>query len=178
LVLFDRLLHPLRRQRVFRRLAGLPAGDVVFICQGNICRSPFAEAVFERSASELGVVTFTTQSTGFAQPGRAPPPDAIVAAREFGIDLDIHRSHPMPPHVLRNAALVVVMEHEHARRIRRRFGSRTAPMVLLGDLDPLPIEKRDIADPWGQSQGVFETCYARIDRCVRQLVRALASAGS
>jgi protein-tyrosine-phosphatase len=150
----------------------------VFVCQGNLCRSPFAEGVFRGLASGLGVRGFTTQSAGFVQPGRVSPREAVAAAADVGIDLAQHRSQLVSPDMLRRAALVVVMSRDQARLIRQRFGSRTAPMILLGDLDPLPSSARDVEDPWGESQEVFDVCYARIGRCVDELVRAVTSSAS
>jgi len=168
-------MHPLRRSTALKGLSSVPPGDVVFVCQGNLCRSPFAEALFRASLARLGPTRFTTQSAGFVQPGRDSPREAVAAATEFGVDLAHHRSRLVTTETVRRATLIVVMGSEQARSIRRRFGSRTAAMLLLGDLDPLPGSSRDIADPWGQPREVFDACYARIDRCVHELVRTVTS---
>jgi hypothetical protein len=60
----------------------------------------------------------------------------------------------------------------HARRLRRQF-RRRAGVLLLGDLDPGPIRTRAIRDPVEQPVQVFREVYARIDRCLEELVRAL-----
>jgi len=175
LALFDRFIHPLRRRAARRRLREVALGDVVFVCQGNLCRSPFAEGVFRGLIAALGVPGVTVQSAGFAPPGRPSPKEAVAAAALFGVDLSRHRSRLVTPDVVRRAAVVVVMSPDQGRWIRVRFGRRAARILMLGDLDPLPIESRTIADPVNQSPQVFEACYARIDRCVHALSRLVTS---
>ena len=63
------------------------------------------------------------------------------------------------------------MDDRQARALADTAGC--APVVLLGDLDPDPIQTRTILDPYDQPEPVFEEVYARIDRCVAALVRAL-----
>jgi protein-tyrosine-phosphatase len=71
--------------------------------------------------------------------------------------------------------LVVVMNTSQRRAVCRDFGARPERVLVLGDLDPSPITSREIRDPWRQEPGVLEESYARVERCVRELVRALVS---
>jgi protein-tyrosine-phosphatase len=65
------------------------------------------------------------------------------------------------------------MAPEQASAIRRRFGLPSTRVLVLGDLDAMTMTRRTIADPWGGSDAAFEASYERIDRCVRELVRAI-----
>ena len=56
-----------------------------------------------------------------------------------------------------------------------RFGRSERDVLVLGDLDPQPIETRVIRDPVRQPLEVFEQTYARIERCVRELARAITA---
>jgi protein-tyrosine-phosphatase len=67
----------------------------------------------------------------------------------------------------------VVMETAQRREICRRFGRSPRDVIVLGDLDPEPIDTRRIDDPVDQGLEVFEASYARIERCVGELARAL-----
>ena len=58
-------------------------------------------------------------------------------------------------------------------RIRLRYGPGVT-LLILGDLDPLPIRSRTITDPWGCDTQVVEQVYSRIDRCVEQLAELIA----
>ena len=65
------------------------------------------------------------------------------------------------------------MSPEQAAAVRASF-TREALVVVLGDLDPLPIGSRTIRDPWGCGDEVFASSFARIERCVQALASAVA----
>lgn len=164
----DRVLHPVRRRRARRRLReASPDGPVLFVCHGNICRSPYAEAVFRRRARGR----MDAASVGLAGPDRPSPETALRVAGERGVDLEDHRSDLVTDASLREAGLVVVMDPNQSRALRRRHGF-TASLVL-GDFDPGPIRQRRIRDPIFQPPELFREVYARIDRCVDGMLDAL-----
>jgi protein-tyrosine phosphatase len=170
----DRLLHPRRRRATLRELRKMdrPA-TAVFVCYGNICRSPYAAAAFARSLPpELGGIRVL--SAGMVGAGRPAPREGIAVASRRGIDLAGHRATLLTRELARTAGLVVVMSEEQRRSIRRDFGREEGGVVVLGDLDPLPIDLRTLRDPWRQPERVFEESYDRIDRCIREMVAALA----
>lgn len=172
----DRLFHGSRRRAARQRIAHrAPFASALFICHGNICRSPFAAAVFARAANEIGGLNLIVTSAGFIGPGRRPPEDALVVSARRDIDLTGHRSAIITGASLRAADLVVVMEANQARALRHRFGRLRGTELVLGDLDPLPINGRRIIDPWGRDESVFEESYQRIERCINELVRLLPS---
>ena len=161
----------MRRRRAEARLrANARPGQVLFMCYGNICRSPFAEFVFHREMRHLQPGLYETTSAGFIGPNRKSPGEALAAAQRAGIDLSGHRSKLVTAELVHGSALVVVMSAEQARGIRAMFGPTSATVLVLGDLDPLPIDARTIRDPWSATADVFDASYARIERCVRVLV--------
>lgn len=172
----DRTLHTYRRRRALARLARAPTPrTVVFLCLGNICRSPFAAAAFRRALPLDLRNSVRVESAGFIGADRPAPPHALHVAGGFQIDLEDHRSRPITPAVLGTADLIVVMSAEQRRRL-----CATAPMVrdrilILGDLDPLPIHRRTVRDPFGHDADVFEEVYTRIDRCAVELARAMGA---
>lgn len=79
--------------------------------------------------------------------------------------------------MVRDADVTLVMAPPQLRQLRRVAGARPAgPSIVLGDLDPAPIDRRTIVDPYDQPDEVFEAVYERIDRCCRSLVEALSCA--
>lgn len=146
---------------------------MLFICHGNVCRSPFAAAVFERAvrASGLGI---HVDSAGFIGPDRQSPAGALAAAARLDVDLTAHRSKLIRPSLLDAADLMVVMAEEQAIALRRQFGDVRGLVVVLGDLDPDSIRRRTILDPWGGDDAAFNASYSRVERCVRQLVYLVA----
>jgi protein-tyrosine phosphatase len=65
---------------------------VLFVCAGNICRSPFAEGLARRLATERGVDVEFASAGEIALDGDRCPGDAVAAAREHGVDLSLHRA--------------------------------------------------------------------------------------
>jgi protein-tyrosine-phosphatase len=170
----DHLLHRSRRRAALASLTPRqPPTSVLVLCSGNIFRSPFAAAVLRRELHRQGMGTMRVESAGFTAAGRASPPRAIAAAARHGIDLAGHSSQLVVADLARAADLIVVMEDLQRRSICERFGRARRDVLLLGDLDPLPVMTRAIEDPVEQDPEVCERVYARIERCVRELARVL-----
>ena len=123
---------------------------VLFVCTGNICRSPFAEVV-ARSAGHVDV-----ESAGLAAyAGAQPTADAIAVARELGYDLSSHQARPLTAEMLERADVVVGMTASHVSAL----GGRAR---LLGDAD--------VDDPIGRGPDAYRRAYAQIERDVRALL--------
>lgn len=147
------------------------------LCLGNICRSPYAGLALERALHGAGLRDAAVESAGFILPGRPSPPAAIAAARRAGLDLSGHRSRVVGPEAVERAACVLVMEAGQRAALRRTIGTATAtPVIVLGDMDPAPIDRRSIPDPIDRPEEVFQATYERIDRCVAEVARTVASA--
>ncbi|MDQ6770249.1 MAG: hypothetical protein M3Z54_09705 [Gemmatimonadota bacterium] len=167
-------LHARRRRAAQVELERLKPRSILFVCYGNICRSPFAALAFLRSCPAEIASGIKVRSAGFIVPDRASPSSALAAASRFGVDLSAHRSELITSGNLGAADLVVVMSQQQARAIRSRIPSSTF-ILVLGDLDPSPVNDRTILDPWGQPDEAFDESYDRIDRCVRELARIISA---
>ena len=166
-----RVLHPLLRRRVLGALRHRHhLTSLLVVCHGNICRSPLAAALLRRALSRQEVAV---ASAGFSDPGRPAPAEAVAAASRYGVDLSAHRSQLLTPDRARGADLIVVMDPAQRREICDRFGRLERDVLVLGDLDPQLVDARAIRDPVNQPRAVFEESYARIERCIQQLVRAI-----
>jgi protein-tyrosine-phosphatase len=170
----DRALHPLRRWAQQRRLqpARLPRA-VLFVCHGNICRSPYAAHAFQRMLPPVLQESILIGSAGFFGPDRASPAAALQAAALRGVDLGDHRAVLVNVEVVRAMDLIVVMEAVQRDQITLWHGADPRRVVVLGDLDPRPIDTRTIRDPILQPVEVFSATYERIDRCVAELYRLI-----
>jgi protein-tyrosine phosphatase len=168
------MLHARRRAAAELRLRQTPRiRSVLFVCHGNLCRSPFAAAVFARSMRNRRDKDLHVGSAGFALPRQPAPSAAVAAASRRFIDLSAHRSVIVTARALKTADLVVVMAPEQTEGLRRRFGPIRGTVLVLGDLDPARTPRRTIVDPWGRDDAVFEASYSRIERCIQELVRIL-----
>jgi protein-tyrosine phosphatase len=170
----DRLLHRQRYSDAVRRLERMAfPRTVLVVCHGNICRSPYLEAVLKRALPNV-----TVTSAGFVGQGREVPPHSLSVAAERGLDLSRFRSRPLVPATARNVDLVIVMDRRQAAYVTGHFGIPPGRIVIAGDLDPRPGSPRVIEDPWQRPREVFVTSFDRLDRCAATLARHLARLGA
>ena len=84
-------------------------------------------------------------------------------------------SRVVEPEEVRGADVVVVMDPGQRRRLCRLTGRSRRRVVIMGDLDPEPIVRRAVQDPYGHPPEVFDRVYRRIDRCIDQLADAVSA---
>jgi protein-tyrosine-phosphatase/predicted ATP-grasp superfamily ATP-dependent carboligase len=155
-----------REQRARRALR--QARRLLFVCKGNICRSPFAQRVAER----LAPPGLQVASCGYhPQSGRACPSDAVHAAAEMGIDLRGHRSQVLSARMLQDADVILVFDDENYRTLRERWGWATHKVHFLGILGEAPTTI--IHDPDGRGPADFRAVYETIRRCVISALRSV-----
>lgn len=160
----------------------LPASvnSALFVCLGNICRSPFAEHVAARRLAAAGKRSIRCASAGITarQSGEVPAHGLEVASTDYGIRLADHRPRLLTSDLIEAFDLVVVMEAEQLMLLRETYPHASQRLFLLSLLDPAtvaPHERYHIADPFAQSKDVFRTTFARIDRAVAQLSDQIAA---
>lgn len=124
-----------RRVRNWRQAVS-GARRVLFVCHGNIIRSPFAAAVFERAARQLGS-DVQVASAGVAARQREPAdPRAVQSAAERGYSLANHASHLFDDHDAEHADVIFVMDLVNAGHILGRYPDTAPRLFLLGSLLP------------------------------------------
>ena len=167
----DRILHGRRRQKALESLGTVDdLQRLLFVCLGNICRSPYAEWSLR---ARLGDSPVRLRSAGFIGPGRAPPEEALDSARDRGIEHQTHCSQLVTRELAEWADAIFVFQSAHAKRLRDVQVPASTPVILLGDLDPVWGGRREIGDPWGGPGIAFSQTFERIDRCLGTLQRHL-----
>ncbi len=170
----DQLVHSWRRKALLRRLQSRGGvATVLFVCHGNICRSPYAAAAMRSRLAEPFRGVIAVDSAGLMGPGRPSPPEAVEVAAARGVDLSRHRSKLLTPAIVGRAELICVMDRMQQRVVCAQYRRSPGSVILLGDLDPRPIRTRAIQDPVERPRDVFRDVYARIDQCVAQLTASL-----
>jgi protein-tyrosine-phosphatase len=101
----------------------------------------------------------------------------VEVAATRGLDLSGHRSRLLVPPDVSTADLILVMDTTQRWGVRALFGRTSEDVFLLGDLDPGPIETREIRDPFDQPREAFEESYSRIERCIAEFIRAVSVSG-
>lgn len=157
--------HYLGAWRRCRAIDWVRVRRVVFVCMGNICRSPYASG----RARQLGL-----ESLSFGLDVRkSAPADAVaqVVAGARSVDLSRHRSQPLQPGDLRDTDLVVLMEPGHLRTLKRLAPELRCQTTLLGLWCPSPHPH--VLDPLGRSAEYFAECYSLIDNGLGRMVELL-----
>lgn len=168
-LLVDRLLHPRRHRRALERLRALGAPRrLLVVCHGNICRSPYLEAVLRREMPGA-----TVSSAGFLRAQRPVPENSRIVSAQRGFDLSAFRSTTITRSIAAAADLVIVMDPLQARQVIRDMAVPAERVFIAGDLDPATDQRRAIRDPWNQPIEVFEQSFDRLDRCAATLVAVL-----
>jgi protein-tyrosine phosphatase len=162
----SRALHALGAYRSARDIEWAAVTRLVFVCKGNICRSPYASA----RARLLGV---PSASFGLdAAEGAPADPAACRTARSRDVDLSAHRSARRESCRITDDDLLVVFEPSQLAEIKRRRSHRMPRVTLLG-IWAQPIRPH-IQDPYGLSDRYFQRCFSIIDANVAELVRRMA----
>jgi protein-tyrosine phosphatase len=153
--------------------------SLLFVCKGNICRSPFAALAAERWLREAGVQGVSTDSAGIAASchGRSPLP-AIEAARRYGIDLGAHCAMSLTDPMVRSNDAIVVMEPPHLQLLRRTYQERRDRLYLLPLWVPEPRRGRgqrrySIIDPFGKPRRDFDACYSHISEALEGMLKQM-----
>lgn len=166
----DRLRHSARHETARRAVLGREGAAVLFVCHGNICRSPYAEHALIRDLGDRR--SWRIESAGFVKPDRPSPVAARAVASRRGVNLESHRSRLLTRESVDSADIIYVMSKVQKRDIQVQFDADPGRVWVLGDLDPDPIRKRTIRDPVEQPEEVFEEVYDRIDRCLRVIAES------
>jgi len=138
---------------------------IEFVCTGNICRSPFAAY----AAIALGAPKDKVFSSGiFAEKGRQPPEDAILAAKRFNVDMSLHSASKTSGTVA-EAGKIIVMEYVHMRKVLEMIPKNyKGEVLLLGQF--MEGGGVEVPDPYGLDLSTYEDIYGSIFEAVRVLM--------
>jgi len=161
--------------RLGMRLRKVPtsARSLVFVCFGNIMRSPMSEAFFKEAIALNGNTSVTVSSAGLnATPGTPAHPWAIAAARDFGISLDLHQATLLTRAMVDDADAIVAMDFQNQVEFLSRFPDAADRFYLLGAYSGT-AGSVEIRDPFFRDVDETRRCYQRLQTCVRNLADSL-----
>lgn len=143
---------------------------VVFVCWGNICRSPMAERVAERAAAEAGLtgVEFTSAATSTEELGAPMDDRATATLQQHGYRTGAHTAHQITAAELTEADLVIAMEDIHVRKLQAIADADT--VQLLSAFDPDAEPGSGVPDPWYGSAEGFAGTLAMIESAIPGVV--------
>ncbi len=151
-----------------------PAPDLrpirlLFLCTGNICRSPMAEGLARRYGQVRGQPVEARSASVMGLEGRPAAPNAVRVMTELDIDLTQHLAQPMTPDLLRWADWILVMELGHAQAVRDATPDVEDRVLLLGSFCGL----LEIPDPLGGWAPRFRHVRDQIRACVENFMDRL-----
>ena len=155
---------------------------IVFVCTGNLCRSPMAEVLMIDALGRRGCIGIEVSSVGtWAYEGHPAMPESVEMMRSLGLDLSEHRSHAVVEDEMVTADLLVAMTQVHVRELEKLAPGTANKVVMLKELTeiematrqgdraerlaallagrrPEPRRSLDVDDPIGLPHSVYERC--------------------
>ncbi len=139
---------------------------VLFLCTGNTCRSPLAEAM-ARSRCNSGSVRFLSAGL-VALPGLPASENSLAVAAERGISLADHVSRPLSSELIADVDWVIGMTRSHLDLFKGRFPAFSGKVGLLGEpgvdfSDRSPPEIMEVVDPFGAALPEYQAMAEQLD---------------
>ncbi|MDX2227966.1 MAG: ribose 5-phosphate isomerase B [Verrucomicrobiae bacterium] len=147
--------------------------QVLFVCTGNICRSPMAEGLMRNLLRKNDIRDIVVSSCGIgAQEGMSPSGNSVIACREKGVEIGEIRSRSMTAEIARSADYIFCMTHSHLRAVRQLFPHTVEKSFLVREfMDGLDDFEKDILDPIGMPLSTYMDCCEEISSAIPGLLR-------
>ena len=140
--------------------------EILFVCTGNTCRSPTAEALLRRALADRGVSGVTAGSAGTgAWDGSPASEGAYLVGLENGLDLSSHRARLLTRELIRSADLILTMSAQQRARVEAMGAGDKAH-----ELTEYAGATGDVNDPYGSDLDAYRRTYAELERLTEAVV--------
>jgi protein-tyrosine-phosphatase len=154
----------------------IKTANILFVCIGNICRSPFAHALFARLVTQKRLLGIASDSAGLlALPGNSATHMAQRVAEEFEVDLADHRAKSVSNTLVAWSSLILVMEKSQKDTLLNDFSEAEGKTQLIRHFARFGSKRRGIADPYGLKYDAYRFCFLDIEDAVLGLIDFLSS---
>jgi RpiB/LacA/LacB family sugar-phosphate isomerase len=143
---------------------------ILFVCTGNVCRSPMAEGIFRQAVQGRGEYQVLSAGLGAVE-GQPPSPYAVQAVNELGIDISALRSRLLTGELVEQADYIFGMTHSHIDTVKVLYPQAEEKTFLLREFDEtLDSFEKDISDPIGGSYEVYLNCRDQLEQGIASLL--------
>ncbi len=148
---------------------------VLFVCTGNICRSPMAEGIFRHTVKDQGGFEVASAGVGTIH-GQPPSPHAVEVLRPWGIDISRIRSQPLTEELVEWATHIFVMTRGHLETVHLLFPEAESKSFLVCEFDDvLRQESLDVSDPIGLGIQAYFECRDTLKQALPSLLKFMNS---
>ena len=148
--------------------------QILFVCTGNICRSPMGEGLLKAKLDpEIAKKVHIISAGTYAMSGLPASSNAQTVAREFGVDLSDHDSQILTPYLISHSDLILAMEPGHAEIIHQMDPTSRVRTFLLKEFGQTPDRSdgnSEVYDPIGGDDDLYHQVYKELDE---EIIRIL-----
>lgn len=136
---------------------------ILFVCTGNTCRSPMAEAMFNKMIKDRNIADVSASSAGIAAYAGSPASEnAMAAVKELGADLSRHKARLVTRKLVDESDQIYCMSDSHAKTLKGLFPEAEAKIKVLGG---------GIEDPFGGDINVYRACRDQILAALNDIIK-------